>query len=148
MYHWYRSREGSETMINYSDLEMYKKRLEHYKHIQKLYEHWNLEDQNSIDAISTYYVGRLFQCIQELADNKNIKYKEKRERVKEILEEQETIKALKNAKSLSTKFKILTFPMKIKNITLCLLFGKIVSLIRKVFPKLFIKMKEKEVHNA
>lgn len=147
-YHWYRSREGSETMINYSDLNMYHKRLEHYQHIQKLYQHWNLRDEKSIDAISSYYVGRLFQCIQELADNSTITYQEKRNRVKMILKDIETKKALKHAKSLSTKFKILTFPMKISNITLCLLFGNIISFIRKRLPSLFIKIKEKEVHHA
>lgn len=148
MYHWYRSRKGSETMLNYSDLNMYRKRLEHYQHIQKLYQHWNINDKKSMDAISTYYVGRLFQCIQELADNKKIGNKEKRTRVREILDAKETRETLKNAKSLSNKFKILTFPMKINNVTLSLLFGNIVSLVRKKFPSIFIKMKEKEVHGA
>lgn len=148
MYHWYRSRQGSETMINYNDLNMYKKRLEHYQHILKLYNYWNIKDEKSMDAISTYYVGRIFQCIQELSDNGNIKYKEKRSRVKEILNASETKEALKNAKSLSTKFKILTFPMKINNVTLSLFFGEIISFVRKICPSLFIKIKEKEVHGA
>ena len=144
MYHWYRSRKGSETKNNYSDLNLYQKRLEHYNHIQKLYKHWNLQDEKSIDSISAYYVSRLFQCIQELADNSTISYKEKRTRVKVILKDTETKSALKNAKSLSTKFKILTFPMKTYNITLCLLFGNIISFIRRSFPNLFIKIKEAE----
>jgi len=147
LYHWYRSREGSETMINYSDPKMFEKRKEHYEHVKKLYKHWNFEnDEESLDAISCYYVGRLFQCIQELTDNNKIKYFEKRKRTKEILNDDETKLALKNAKKLSIKFKILTFPMKIKNVTLCLLFGKIISVIRKLFPSIFIKLKEKEVH--
>ncbi len=148
MYHWYRSRKGSETMINYSDLNMYNKRLEHYQHIQKLYSHWNINDEKSIDAISTYYAGRVFQCIQELADNKQIKYKEKRDRVKKILNAEETKHSLKNAKSLSKKFKILTIPMKWKNVTLSLLFGSAVSVVRKLFPSYFIKLKEREVHGS
>lgn len=146
MYHWYRSREGSETMINYSDPKMFEKRKEHYEHIQKLYKYWNYNDNESIDAISCYYVGRLFQCIQEISDNKTIKYKDKRKKTREILEDTETKNALVNAKTLSIKFKILTFPMKIHNITICLLFGKFISVVRKLFPSIFIRLKEKEVH--
>lgn len=148
MYHWYRSRKGSETMINYSDPKMFQKRKEHYEHILELYKHWDCNDVDSIDAISCYYVGRLFQCIQEIADNKNIKNKEKKEKIKEILNDNETKLALKKAKKLSSKFKILTFPMKIHNVTICLLFGNMISIIRKYFPSIFIKIKEKEVHSA
>ena len=146
-YHWYRSREGSETMINYSDPNLFEKRKEHYEHILELYNHWNLEnDTKSKDAISCYYVGRIFQCIQELADNKNINRKEKRIKTKMIINDKETIVALKNAKSLSLKFKILVIPLKFKNVTISLLFGKIISFVRNLFPQLFIKFKEKEVH--
>ena len=147
-YHWYRSRKGSETMINYSDPNMFKKRKEHYEHIIKLYEYWNVNDEKSIDSICCYYVGRLFQCIQELVDNKNIKYAEKRRKVYEILNDKETIYALKNSNGLSKKFKILSIPMKIKSVSLSMFFGRIVSIIRKLFPSLFIKLKEKEVHET
>ena len=145
-YHWYRSRKGSETMINYSDPNMFRKRKEHYEHILKVYNHWNINDKESLDSISCYYVGRLFQCIQELTDNKSLSRKEIRKKTEEILNDKYTINAIKNAKSLSIKFKILTLPIKIKNVTLSLLFGKIVSLTRKFLPNLFVKIKEKEVH--
>ena len=145
-YHWYRSREGSETMINYSDPNMFNKRKEHYEHILKLYEFWNQHDEKSISSISCYYVGRLFQCIQEIADNKNISNKEKRRITSQIVNDKETRNSLKQAKDLSFKFKILIIPIKIKSITLSLFFGKIISMVRKLFPSLFIKMKEKEVH--
>lgn len=145
-YHWYRSRKGSETMINYSDPNMFNKRKEHFDHILKLYNYWNIKDEESIDSINCYYAGRLFQCVQELVDNKKLKYSEKRKKIKEILNDKETINSLKLSKSLSFKFRILTIPMKMKSILLSILFGRIVSLVRKVLPSLFIKLKEKEVH--
>lgn len=145
-YHWYRSRKGSETMINYSDPNMFYKRKEHFEHILKLYDNWKINDDVSIDSISCYYVGRLFQCIQELVDNKNLKYSEKRKKVKEILNDEDTVKSLKLAKNLSKKFKILTFPMKYKSVSLSMFFGRMISLVRRLFPSLFIKLKEKEVH--
>lgn len=145
-YHWYRSRKGSETMINYSDPKMFYKRKEHFEHILKLYKVWNIQDATSKDFISCYYIGRLFQCIQELADNEAITNSEKKKMVKEILNDNETVTALENAKSLSNKFKILVLPMKCKSVTFSILFGKVVSFVRKVLPSLFIKLKEKEVH--
>ena len=145
-YHWYRSRKGSETMINYSDPNMFNKRKEHFEHILKLYDYWNIKDDKSIDSINCYYAGRLFQCVQELVDNKNIKYSEKRKKVKEILNDEKTIDSLKKSKGLSFKFKILTFPMKLRLVSISMFFGRIVSTIRRLLPSLFIKLKEKEVH--
>ena len=146
-YHWYRSRKGAETMINYSDPNMFKTRLEHYKHIIKLYQHWGLEnDSTSMDSIDSYFIGRVFQCIQELSDNPELSLKEKRKKIKAILENKYVKKALKNTRSLSKKLKILSVPMRIKNVTLCLASGGIVSLVRKHFEGLFIKLKEGEVH--
>ncbi len=146
-YHWYRSRKGAETMINYSDPNMFEKRIEHYEHVLKLYKHWNmLDDEKSRDAIDSYFIGRVFQCIQELADNKNLTKKEVREKTKYILNHKYTKEALKNAKSLSVKFKILVIPMKLNNITLCIWFSNVINFVRKHFKGLFIKLKEKEVH--
>lgn len=147
-YHWYRSRKGSETMINYRDPKMFEKRREHYEHIIKLYKHWKVNDPVSMDSISCYYLGRLFQCIQELSDNKDISRKEKRSKTYSILHDKYTLESFKYGKSMSKKFKILTFPMKRKNVTMSLLYGKIVSSIRTMFPSLFIKLKEKEVHGS
>ena len=147
-YHWYRSRKGSETMINYSDVHMFEKRKEHFEHILKLYEHWNVHDEASVDAISCYYAGRLAQCVQELADNKTISRENRNLKVKDILTDQVTVDTLSNAKSMSRKMKIMIAPMKTQNVRLSLLVGNLVSLVRKIAPKLFIKMKEQEVHGA
>ena len=147
-YHWYRSRKGSETMINYSDVNMFDKRREHFQHILRLYRHWKIKDEASLDAISCYYSGRLAQCVQELADNKDVSSKEKRERVKRLLDDRMTKAALGHAHSLSRKMKIMTLPMKLGSVRLSLLMGKSISLVRRLAPGLFIKLKEKEVHGA
>lgn len=145
-YHWYRSRKGSETMINYSDPKMFEKRKEHFQHILKVYNHWGVHDKNSIDGISCYYAGRMAQCIQELADNNMISNNEKILKITEIINDPLTIDALKNAKSLSVKMKIILIPLKMKNAKLCFLMGKMISLVRKIMPGLFIHLKESEVH--
>ncbi len=147
-YHWYRSRKGSETMINYSDVKMFDKRVEHYQHILDLYKHWEIDDEASVDAISSYYIGRVFQCVQEIVDNSNISKNEQNAKVKEIIRHPFTVDALKKAKTMSITMKILTFPMRIGSVNFSCLFGNCVSAVRKVFPQLFIKLKEKEVHGA
>lgn len=146
-YHWYRSRPGAETMIIYNDVNMFKTRLAHYEHIMQLYKYWGMnKDKQSIEAIDSYFVGRVFQCIQELADNKELNVRQKREMVRKILRNRAVVEALKNAKTLSPKLRVLVWPMKINNVALCLVYGKIISLIRRYCKGLFIMLKEKEVH--
>lgn len=147
-YHWYRSRKGSETMINYSDPNMFNKRKEHFLHILNLYKHWKVKNQDIIDSINCYFIGRVIQCIQELVDNKKIKHKEKKKRIVEILNDELTISALNSSKKLSKKFRIIAFFMKRKSVVMCMIFGKMISSVRKLFPSLFIKIKEKEVHGS
>ena len=145
-YHWYRSRKGSETMINYSDPNLFEKRKEHFEHIQKLYKHWGIMSPEIEDSISSYYMGRVVQCIQEVCDNKNLTRKEKHKKIEKIVNDKTVAKASAKAKSLSRKFKLATFPIKTKNVFLSSAEGKTISLLRTVFPSIFIKMKEGEVH--
>ena len=145
-YHWYRSRKGSETMINYSDPNLFNKRKEHYEHVCALYNHWGISSKEAQSSIDSYYVGRAIQCIQEASDNKNLNSKEKRKLVKQILNDSSVKNALKKAKNLSTKFKIAALPIRLKNTTLSLLEGKTISALRRIAPGIFIKIKEGEVH--
>lgn len=147
-YHWYRSRQGSATMLIYSNEKMFEKRLEHYQHILKVYDHWKIDDEESKDAINSYFIGRTVQCIQEMAGNKKIAIWERNKRITKIVNLPIVIEALKQAKTMTPMMKMMTIPLKSRNTGLCIVFGKCISLIRKMFPKLFIKLKEKEVHNA
>lgn len=147
-YHWYRSKKDASTMIIYADPNMYQKRAEHYQHILRVYKHWGINDADSMDGISSYYVGRLVQCVQEIADNKNMKISEKRSRINNIIKDKMTVAALKQARGISKMMKIMSWPLKIKNVTLCLVFGQGISLVRKLMPGVFIRLKEKEVHGA
>ena len=145
MYHWFRSRIGSETMINYSDINMFNTRKDHFNHILELYKSWNYMDESTETSIYTYFANRVIQCVQELFDNKKLSHNEKKEKILFIFSDELVIKSFNTAK-LSKKFKILAFPIKHKKYLLCKFFMWIVNFIRKHFPKLFIKMKENEVH--
>lgn len=147
-YHWYRSRKGSETMINYSDIRMFEKRKEHYEHILKLYSHWNIHDAQSMDAIGSYYVGRLAQCVQELMDNQKLSKADKKAKIRQIVQDPVTREALTNARTMSRKMKIMVMPLRWKSVPGCMLMGNAISFVRKCMPGLFIRLKEQEVHGA
>lgn len=145
-YHWYRSRKGSETMINYSDPNLFNKRKEHFEHVQQLYKHWGVNNEEAEDSINSYYMGRVIQCIQEACDNKKLSKKERKALIRQIVNDKSVIEAQKKAKSLSIKFKIAAMPVKLKNVTLATIEGKMISALRSIAPGMFIKMKEGEVH--
>lgn len=147
-YHWYRSRKGSETMINYSDVKMFEKRKEHFEHILQLYDHWNIHDAKSMDSLYCYYLGRLCQCIQELVDNKSISKQERNGKIKQIFNDPLTDEAIKYAKGLSNKMKIMCYPLKHKQLFACIITGRGINYVRKISPDLFISLKEKEVHGS
>ena len=147
MYHWYRSRKGSETMINYTDPNMFEKRVEHFQHILKLYKTWDYMDNEIQRSICSYFAGRVIQCIQEIEDNNHLEKKKKKQKVFQILHSEYTVYAFKYAK-LSKKFKVVSMPMKRKNVSLSLFNVKMINILRKFFPKIFIKLKEKEVHES
>lgn len=147
-YHWYRSRQGSETMINYADVKMFEKRKEHYLHIVELYEHWGILDQERKEFISSYYAGRVFQCVQEMVDNKKVSFGDKRMKIRKIIDDPLTQESMRNASQLTGKMKVLCVPIKLRSVGLSMAAGYAVSAVRKVAPGLFIKMKEKEVHGA
>lgn len=145
MYHWYRSRPGSETMINYSDPNMFQTRKNHFQHILNLYNSWGFMDDNTKNSIYTYFLNRVIQCIQEIFDNKKIIKTEKKSKVLEIFNDEIVITSLQYAK-VSKKFRLITYAIRKKKYLLCKFIMSGVNFLRKRFPSIFIKMKENEVH--
>ena len=147
-YHWLRSRSGNATSLAYMDVNLFEKRLEHFNHILRVYNAWGVDDETSMDGISSYFVGRVFQCVQEISVNKRITAKERREKIRKIVNHPTVTEALRRAGSLSLKMKILVIPLKMKWVGASMLFGKVVSWVRAASPGLFIRLKEKSVHGA
>jgi len=115
-YHWYRSREGSETMINYSSPTMFEKRREHYVHVLKLYEYWGISDAASMQGVHEYYAGRIIQCVQELTANQDIAKTLRKEKIATILNDPYTVEAFKDTRGMSRKMRVLAIPIKLKSV--------------------------------
>lgn len=145
-YHWYRSRKNSSTDLIYADVRMFNKRVEHYEHVLRLFEHWGVDDAKSIDAISAYFIGRVMQCVQEISINRTIGAQERRDRIKAMVNHPLVLKASKHTGAMSSQMRLMTFPIRHRSIPLCMMMGKGISAVRTYFPGLFVHLKEKEVH--
>lgn len=143
-YHFFRSREGSETTTVFDGM-LYQKRKEQFEHIMKVYKHWNIRDPQILSVIYGYYLARLVQCIQEISisDSEN-----KRKLVDDILKDELTYKAIEKGKINSKLLSIAAMPMRIKSVSGCILIGKMIGFVKIHMASLFYKLKSTSVNRA
>lgn len=141
-YHFFRSRPGSETTKVF-DGTLYERRKEQFGHILDVYHYWGIKDSKIMSVIYGYYAGRLVQCIQEVASS-NIK--DKREYISEILEDKLTVEAVSRGKIPSKILRISSYPLKIENVTMCLIMGKTISFVKNNLTGYFYYLKAKSVN--
>ena len=125
-YHFFRSRQGSETTTVFDGL-LYKKRKEQFEHILRVYEHWEVNDNEILSTIYGYYASRLVQCVQEISISDG---ECKRILIRKILDDDLSNKAFKAGKINSKLLSIISIPIKHKNITGCIVMGKLVGNIK------------------
>ncbi len=143
-YHFFRSREGSETTTVFDSM-LYQKRREQFRHILKVYKHWNIHDRKILSVIYGYYAARLVQCIQEIAisDVKN-----KRKQVKEILHDKLNITALRRGKINSRYLSLAAIPMRMGNVTGSIFVGEIIGFMKIHMSSMFNQLKSQSVNKA
>lgn len=143
-YHFFRSRQGSETTTVFDGL-LYQKRKEQFEHILTVYKYWNVTDGNIMSTIYGYYASRLVQCIQEISisDSKN-----KKALVNKILNEELTKEAFSKGKINSKLLSIAAIPMKTRNVMGSLIVGKIIGFVKIHMASVFYKLKSKSVNRA
>lgn len=141
-YHFFRSRAGSETTKVF-DSSLYEKRKQQFEHVLEVYEHWNITDSAIMSKVYAYYTSRLVQCVQELSAAKGISRAGKRSRMKVMLTDELTVKSLKNQQQDSTLMAMCTKVLKTGNITLCMLMGKLIGIIKGKNAARFQQLKAK-----
>ena len=139
-YHYYRSRQGTDSQLVYRKYLNQKKR-DHFAHTMEVYKHWGINDEKTMGSLADYHLGRLVQCVAETSGNKSINLKSKRQEISEILSDKYTKFALKYHTGDSAKISVLSIPMKMKNISLCIFMGKTVNVFKKSFPALYSTMR-------
>lgn len=146
-YHFFRSRPGSETTIVFDEM-LFGKRKEQFLHVLEVYKHWGKIDRESEKEIYSYYLNRLIQCVQEIAGSPQIKPKDKKEKISEIVCDDLTKVAIQKAKGKSWVMNMCSIPLKLQNIWMCLTMGKMISFVKNNFTNTFYKLRAKEVHHA
>lgn len=141
-YHFLRKRAESET-AKYNP-KMYEKREEEHQWLLELYRYWNVSDDASVEMISRRYVERLIGCIENLTNHKcELPAKEKKAKIKQMINTQQCHAALSYMKPQSTMMKIMLVPIKIRSSFLTYCEGCAISKVKSGNTKLFAKLKAK-----
>lgn len=139
-YHFMRARKESETAKYRPD--MYEKREEEHLWMLTLYKYWGHEDEKSREMIHRRYIERVIGCIENVTNNAcTLSVKEKKERIKMMINAKPTRVALKYAKPNTLMMRFMLFPVRIKSTGLTYLEGKIISKVKSSNIRLFAKLK-------
>ena len=143
-YHFFRSRQGSETTTVFDSM-LVQKRREQFEHILRVYQHWDVKDPEIMSVIYGYYSSRLVQCVQEIAISNS---KNKQGLIQDLLSDELNMKAIKEGKASSGLLRIAMIPMKKKSVSGCILTGKAIGFVKKNMAGLFYRLKSTSVNKA
>jgi glycosyltransferase EpsJ len=139
-YHFIRKRAESETAAYRPN--MYEKREEEHGWMLDTYKHWGVDSPEAKEFLARRYIERFIGCIENLTNPKcTLSTKEKRAKIKEMLNNGTTYNAVRTAKPHSKYMKIMLIPIKMNNVTLTLLEGKAISFIKCRSTKIFARLK-------
>lgn len=139
-YHFLRARAESETAAYRPD--MYKKREEEHGWLINLYKKWGIMNGGTREFLARRYVERLIGCIENVTNPKcELPYTEKYHMIKQMLGKKRVSWAMKHAKPKSKYMSCMLVPVKMKNVTLCLIEGMVISYVKTHHTKLFSKLK-------
>ncbi len=143
-YHFFRSRQGSETTLVFDGF-LYSKRKEQFEHILSVYDYWKVQDSVIMGVVFGYYASRLIQCIQEIAISPA---KDKKQKIKIILADELSKRAFRSAKYESGLLRIASIPARLGNATMCILVGKSMGFVKRHMSSTFNKLKSHSVNKA
>ncbi len=139
-YHFMRKRAESETAAYRPN--MYEKREEEHGWMLDTYKHWGVDSPEVKEFLARRYIERFIGCVENLTNPKcTLSTKEKRAKIKQMLNNGTTYNAARTAKPRSKYMKIMLIPIKMNNVTLTLLEGKAISFIKCRSTKIFAKLK-------
>lgn len=146
-YHYYRSRQGTDSELVYNKFLNQKKR-DHMKHTLQVYEHWNIVDDITLGKLADYHMGRLVQCVTQTVSNEQLTNIEKKIEINSILNDELTEFAILKAANESKKIAILSIPIRLHCWWLCYIMGWSVSFVKKNFSSLYYNMRAEVAQKA
>ncbi|MFT8879264.1 MAG: glycosyltransferase [Oenococcus sp.] len=139
-YHFLRERVGSETTKVFDD-RLFDYRKQQFEHILKIYQSWNLTSKQSNEMVYYYFVSRVVECLQQVAENSRLTIPNKIKKMKNILQDPITREAVCKYKSDSKMMAIATLPIKLNSPYLSLLMGNSISFVKNNFANFFLSMR-------
>lgn len=139
-YHYYRSRQGTDSQLVYNAFLNQKKR-DHIAHTLAVYEHWKICDRETMGKLADYHMGRLVQCVVQTVANKQLDKRKKKEELQRILKDEYTEFAIKNAANRSMKIAVLSIPIRMRNVALCYLMGRMTEAFKNNFSGVYYSMR-------
>jgi glycosyltransferase involved in cell wall biosynthesis len=139
-YHFIRARATSESE-KYSK-ELYEKREDEHRNLVKLYAHWGVADEKSIEFISRRYVERLIGCMVNITNKNNtLGFREKRQVIKGMALNEKVGPALKLAEPKSFMMNLMLLPVRLKCVDWLYLQSKIISVTKSTSKRVFSLLK-------
>lgn len=139
-YHYVKERNGSITSSYKKDL--FDIRVKEYLQFNDYFKSLGFKEYEYQEFSSRRFIERVLGCVENICGS-CIKSSEKKKQLKRIINNKYVRKSLKTAKPNSKKIKLMLFPIKIKSVFLLSFMGNTISFIRKRFPGLFNRMKNK-----
>lgn len=146
-YHYYRSRQGTDSELVYNKFLNQKKR-DHIAHTLEVYKHWGIQDANTMGRLADYHMGRLVQCVAQTVANKQLTKEEKYKELQTIIDDPYTTFAKNNALNVSKKIAILSIPIRMKNEKMCYLMGWTIAKFKEKFAGTYYTMRASVAQDA
>lgn len=140
-YHYIKERKGSLTQS--FNINLFEIRKDEYHYFNDYFKNNKIKFDDFIEFSSRRFIERVVGCIENICSCSNIKLYNKIKKIKLIINDKDTIIALKYARPHSIKMIIILFPMKIKLTCFVYIMCKFIGTVRKVSPGLFNKLKNK-----
>lgn len=141
-YHYVRERSGASTK-KYNE-GLFKVRLKENREFAQYFDKYGISKEQSESFIAKRYIERTLGCIENLFHVEcKLSFKEKYKHTKEIINHEETKKYIKIFKPNSKKIAIMLIPYKLHMYLLAMMMGKVLSYIKRKFPDIFNKLKNR-----
>lgn len=146
-YHYYRSRQGTDSELVYNKFLNQKKR-EHIAHTIAVYEHWGIQDRDTLGQLADYHMGRLVQCVTQTVANKQLIKKDKYRELQKIVDDKYTAFAIKHALNKSKKIALMSVPIRMRNVRLCYFMGWMIAGFKEKFSGAYYMMRASVAQGA
>lgn len=137
-YHYIRERTGSATTIHRNNL--FELRKKEYVDFASFFKEFGINEEDSKEFLSRRHLDRIIGCIEGFFYEEN-DIISKKNKIKDILNDEYTIEAAKYAMPRTKKTKILYKVIKNRNGNLTYIIGYIIYIIRKKFKGFFLILK-------